>query len=84
MKQSHDSLIGEFLFRAKDGNRAIVLLYRDKSTFTLRRMMQSGVTEERNNVDVYRGDISGYASEATLKWNDLEREGLEWKPKVKE
>ena|ERR1700678_1854131 len=81
LKQSKDILIGEFLFHTNDGNKALVYAYRGKGTFTLKRMMQNGRMEERSNIDVYEGNANGYASEATLRWGDLEREGVVWKPR---
>jgi hypothetical protein len=43
-------------------------------------MTQGGSVKEQTNVDVYRGDLNGYASEATLKWSDLDPESVELKP----
>jgi hypothetical protein len=81
MGQTKARLIGELLFPTKDGNKALVYVYRGKGTFTLRRMMQGGTMDERSNIDVYGGDLSDYVSEATLKWSDLERNGVELKPR---
>jgi hypothetical protein len=81
MGQSKDHLIGELWFRTKDGNNAIVHVYRGKGTFTLKRMMQDGTMEERSKIDVYGDDLKDYISEATLVWSDLERDGVELKPK---
>jgi hypothetical protein len=36
--------------------------------------------DEKINVDVYKGDLNGYASEASLKWPDLVRMTVEVKP----
>lgn len=80
MKQRSRGLTGEFLFRTKDGNKAVVYLEQGKGTFSLRRVMPEGSVDERSNIDVYHGNIDGYIAEATLKWSDLEREGVEWKP----
>jgi hypothetical protein len=80
MAQSKERLLGELLFRTNDGNRAVVYVYIGKSTFTLTRMMLGGRTDERSNRDPHKGDVDGYISEATLEWNDLERDGVEWKP----
>jgi hypothetical protein len=43
--------------------------------------MQDGTIEEKINVDVYSGDLKDYVSDATLKWSDLERDTVEFKPK---
>ena len=61
--------------------KAFVQIYQGKGTFTLKRMMQDGRSEERSNIDVYNGDLHGYASEATLKWGDLVLDGVESKPR---
>jgi hypothetical protein len=79
MNQRRHALGGEFLFRTKDGNKAVVYLSQGKGTFTLRRVMSGGSVDERSNIDVYRGNIDGYISEAMLEWSDLERDGVEWK-----
>ncbi len=80
MKQSKISLIGELLLRTKNGKRVAVQVYQGEGIFVMKRRMDDGTLDERRNVDVYRGSIEGYVSEATLKWHDLEREGFEWKP----
>jgi hypothetical protein len=78
MKRKSDSFIGELIFRTKDGQNVVVRVYRGKGTFTLRRV---GLPlDEKVNVDVYGGDLRGYASEAGLKWSDLELDGVEVKP----
>ncbi len=80
MKRKSDSLIGELIFPTNDGKRAVVQVYQGKDTFKLRRVMWDGTLDEKVNVDVYRGDLRGYASEATLKWSDLDLDGVELKP----
>jgi hypothetical protein len=50
-----------------------------RRAFSLKRMMQDGTMEEKINVDVHGGDLSDYVSEATLKWSDLKRDGIELK-----
>ena len=77
MGKSNDRQIAELLFNTQGGSKAFVYVYQGKSTFTLKRMMQDGTSEERSNVDDYNGDLNGYASEATLKWGDLVRDGVE-------
>jgi hypothetical protein len=79
MKRKSDNLIGELIFRT-NGKRAVVQVYQGKDTFKLRRVMWDGTLDEKVNVDVYRGDLRGYASEATLKWSDLDLDGVELKP----
>ncbi len=81
MGQGKDHLIGELLFRTKNGNTALVYVSRGKGTFTLRRMMPDGTREERSKIDVYGGDLKDYVSEATLIWSDLERDGVVLNPK---
>jgi hypothetical protein len=81
MGKSKDRLIGELLFRTQDGGKAFVSVYRGRGIFTLKRMMQDGTIEEKINVDVYSGDLKDYVSDATLKWSDLERDTVEFKPK---
>jgi hypothetical protein len=81
MGKSKEHLIGELLLRTKDGGKAFVQVYQGEGTFTLKRMMQDGRSEERSNIDVYNGDLNGYASEATLKWGDLVLDGVESKPR---
>jgi hypothetical protein len=80
MKRKSDSLFGELSFRTKDGKRAVVQVYRGRDTFKLRRVVSDGTVDEKVNVDVYGGDLRGYASEATLKWSDLELDGVELRP----
>jgi hypothetical protein len=80
MGQAKDHLIGEILFQTKDGNKASVSAYRGKGTFALKRIMPDGTLEERSKIDVYCGDLKDYASEATLVWSDLERDGVVLKP----
>jgi hypothetical protein len=80
MKQK-DHLVGELLFPIKDGGRALVWVYRCNHTFTLRRIMHGGRTEERTKSDPYNGDLSHYVSEAMLVWSDLELDGVEMKPR---
>jgi hypothetical protein len=81
MTKGKDRLIGDLLFRTKDGNKAIVWVHRGPHTFTLRRAMQDGTTEERTKGDPYDGNLSNYVSEAMLVWHDLEPEGVELNPK---
>jgi hypothetical protein len=76
MTRTDQTLFGTLLFRTKGDGKATVLVYRSKGTFTLKRLPD----EERSNIDVYKGDIAGYISEATLRWPDLERDGVEWTP----
>ena len=72
--------IGELLFQTRSKGVAAVRVYRSKSSFRLTRAVQPSVIEEVSKVDSYNGDISHYILEATLKWTDLEREGVQWKP----
>lgn len=80
MKRKSDGVIGELIFRTNDGKRAVVRVYRGNDTFTLRRVMWDGTLDERVNIDVYGGNLRGYASEAALKWSDLELDGVELRP----
>lgn len=77
-----DRLFGELLFTCK-GSVVVVRVYRGDSTFTITRVIDPAVVEEVTKVDSYGGDITGYILEATLKWSDLEREGVQWKPQFK-
>jgi hypothetical protein len=73
-------LIGELLFQARNKGLAAVRVYRGQSSFRLTRAVDPSIIEEVSKVDPYNGDISRYILEATLKWTDLEREGVQWKP----
>ena len=75
-----DKFLGELVFRSREGGVAVVRVYRGDSSFTIIRVIAPAVTEEVSKVDSYDGDITGYILEATLKWSDLEREGVQWKP----
>lgn len=75
MSRTNYTRVGELLFRATDGAHVLIYTYRGKDTFKLRRM--GDVVDEKINADVYKGDLNGYASEASLKWPDLVRMSVE-------
>jgi hypothetical protein len=72
--------IGELLFQTHDKGVAVVCVYRGQSSFRLTRTVQPAVIEEVNKADSGNLDIARYILEATLKWTDLERDGVQWKP----
>jgi hypothetical protein len=77
-----DKFLGELVFGSREGGVAVVRVYRGDSMFTIIRVIAPAVTEEVSKVDCYDGDINGYILEATLKWSDLERDGVRWKPQA--
>jgi len=81
MKQGKDNLIGEVLFRTKDGDRASVHVYRGRSTFTLTRIMPGGRFDERRNIDAWARSVDDCIHEAVLEWDDLVLESAEWTPR---
>jgi hypothetical protein len=77
MMQRNEDLIGELLFRTRDGGGVVVLVYRGKSTFTLTRLGE----DERPNINSWGGKVDDWIREAMLEWSDLVREDVKWTPR---